>query len=408
MRSLLLAFILAVQLAHSVTIVPLMRATGTEGPAHGKLQQIFEGFPLGKFKAARSFPINNHHDSAYFASIQVGNPPKWFTVTLDTGSADLWIPSTKYADAARQKYDSKASKSVVPLGIPVTTWYGIGSASGTVMADDVRLGDLVSSKHVFIQADSSSNIMAPGVDGLIGLAFSGMSWANSKVSDGMVGKSSLIENLLKTGKIEEPAFGIFLDSYQAWGSDPRSVLGGELAIGSVEGNPARWKPPMVWLSVPNTSNFWQVSITGMKGPDGLQLKPSNRNIRGIVDTGTALIAVDYTVAAKLNSLIGGAYPTGIHGVWGINCNTLRDSAFNVTIELQGNPFILKGKQLIARVWPDDPNTCYAPFQSRHKKDVTDQWTLGSVFLRNYYQVYDYNRKGGYKPRVGLAGGAPPP
>ncbi len=118
-------------------------------------------------------------------------------------------------------------------------------------------------------------------------------------------------------------------------------------------------------------------------------------------TSTALILVDYNVASKLNAFIG-AYPTNIRGVWGVNCDKLRKSNVIFNVTLQGYKFNLTGADLPTRVWSDDSSTCYAPFQSKNKQDNVDQWLLGDVFLRKFYQINDYNAKGGWKPRIGFA------
>ncbi|KAI8910622.1 aspartic peptidase domain-containing protein [Powellomyces hirtus] len=344
----------------------------------------------------------NNYDCLYYTNIQLGTPGQWFSVIIDTGSSDLWVPSKKCTTCGtRKRYDPTLSKTAYQLGIPITTYYGIGAASGTIIADTARFGNLVVNQQVFIQSDKNTNIQAEHVDGLIGLSFSSLSWANSVVPDHLVGKSSLIENLFRSGKIAKPVFGIWLDRYVSWSATPDSVVGGELAIGGSVGNTARYTGPITWLGVPSYANWWTVQWDGIAGPDGINLRPPGRNIRGLVDTGTALILVDYAVAEKLNKFMG-AYGTGIRGLWAIDCNSVAKSNVQFTITLQGNKFTLTGADLPSRVWPDDPNTCYAPFQSKQNVDAQNNWLLGDVFLRKFYQIYDYNYSGGWKPRVGLA------
>ena len=235
----------------------------------------------------------------------------------------------------------------------------------------------------------------------MGMGFSGMSWANSKVPNALVGRTSLIENSFRNKQISEAAFGIWLDGYTAWNAAPNSVVGGELALGSTSGNPSRYTGNITWLDVPNRSAWWSVAWDSVTGPDGIDLRPKGRNIQGVVDTGTALILVDYAVAAKLNSFIG-AYTTNIRGMWGVGCDKLRASTVSFTITLQGHAFTLTSADLPTRVWPDDASTCFAPFQAKSSQDTIDQWLLGDVFLRKYYSIYDYNPPGAWKPRIGLA------
>ena len=106
----------------------------------------------------------------------LGTPPQEFKVVLDTGSSNLWVPSSKCTSIAcflHSKYDSSASSTYKVNGSTFEIRYGSGSLSGFVSGDTLEFAGLNIKNQLFAEATEEPGLaFAFGrFDGILGMGY---------------------------------------------------------------------------------------------------------------------------------------------------------------------------------------------------------------------------------------------
>ncbi|KAI3445483.1 hypothetical protein Pfo_002148 [Paulownia fortunei] len=235
--------------------------------------------------------LKNYLDAQYYGEISIGSPPQKFTVIFDTGSSNLWIPSSKcYFSIAcyfHARYKSSKSSTYTKIGKPCSIHYGSGSISGYFSQDNVEVGDVVVKDQVFIEAtrEGSLTFVLAKFDGILGLGFQEIS-----VGDAV----PLWYNMVDQGLVDEKVFSFWLNR------DPEAEVGGEIIFGGVD--PKHYKGNHSYVPV-TEKGYWQ-----FKMGDFLIGNQSTGFCDGgcaaIVDSGTSLLTGPTTVVTQINQAIG--------------------------------------------------------------------------------------------------------
>lgn len=310
-----------------------------------------------------------------FAEISIGTPPQSFKVVLDTGSSNLWVPSSQCGSIAcylHTKYDSESSSSYKSNGSAFAIQYGSGSLSGFVSQDTVSIGDLKIAKQDFAEATEEPGLaFAFGrFDGVLGLGFDSIS-VNHIVPP--------FYNLISQKLIDSGVFAFYLGNADADGDDSEAVFGGvdkSHYTGKITTIPLRRKA------------YWEVDLDSISlGEDKAELD----NTGVILDTGTSLIALPSSLAEMLNAQIGAK--KGYNGQYSVDCSK-KSSLPDVTFTLSGYDFSLPASDYILEV----SGSCISTFMGMDfPEPVGPLAILGDAFLRRYYSIYDLENN-----TVGLA------
>lgn len=218
-----------------------------------------------------------------FSEIAIGTPPQTFKVVLDTGSSNLWVPSTECGSIAcylHTKYDSSASSTYKKNGSEFEIRYGSGSLSGFISQDTVQIGDIKVKGQDFAEATQEPGLaFAFGrFDGIMGLGFDTIS-VNKIVPP--------FYKMIDQKLIDEPIVSFYLSNTDNEGDESEAMFGGinqDHYTGNMTKIPLRRKA------------YWEVDLDAITFGDATAELDST----GIIlDTGTSLIALPSTLAELL-------------------------------------------------------------------------------------------------------------
>lgn len=235
--------------------------------------------------------LKNYLDAQYHGEIGIGTPPQKFTVLFDTGSSNLWVPSSKCYFSLpcyfHSKYNARKSNTYTKIGKSCKIIYGSGAISGFFSQDEVKVGDLIVKDQVFIEAkrEASISFLLGKFDGILGLGF-------QEISVGNV--SPLWDNMVNQGLVNEKVFSFWLNR------DPDAKVGGEIVFGGVD--PQHFKGEHTYVPV-TKKGYWQFEMG-----DILIGNYSAGFCEGgcvaIIDSGTSLLAGPTHVITEINHAIG--------------------------------------------------------------------------------------------------------
>mmetsp|Transcript_8309 Transcript_8309/g.18615 ORF Transcript_8309/g.18615 Transcript_8309/m.18615 type:complete len:439 (+) Transcript_8309:97-1413(+) len=354
--------------------------------------------------------LHDLKNAQYYGVLKIGSPAQEFQMVFDTGSSDLWVPSTTCTTkssncSAKKAFDSTASTSYAEVAEGAKNdfniVYGSGPVTGKYGVDEITLADdYTVKKQTFAQVDATDGLgqvyLHAKFDGILGLGFDTIS-RNP-------GVNTLIPNLKEGKVLDQAVFAFYLGDE----SD------GELAIGGYDEN--RMQGEITWVDLIYPA-YWLVEMGQIKFGDTVISKGKSG---GIMDTGTSLIYGPQAQVMPIAKSVGAQFVPQV-GLFMVKCGTvLPDLEFTIggkALKIPGDKLLIKddsgkycfmgmavmqfaedsevdtlGEELEEKVVGEMKNLAGAPVTPVPPQYQGNTWLMGDSFLRQFYSIYDYTNK----------------
>jgi cathepsin D len=314
-------------------------------------------------------PISNYEDAQYYGPITIGTPGQEFGVVFDTGSSNLWIPSsecTELACSLHHKYNHDKSHTYVANGSAFSIQYGSGSMSGFVSEDTVTIGGLGAVGQLFAEATNEPGVafLAAKFDGILG-----MGWPEISVNNIL----PVWFTLVNQGLVSENVFSFWLNRTAG------NQNGGELVLGGYD--PSHISGPINYAPI-SKDGYWQFEATtiSVKGVDYCE------TCTAICDTGTSLFGGPTKATDAINKAIG-AIPIAA-GEYEVDCAKIPTMPA-VTIVVGGVTYTLTAEQYVLQVTEAGVTECISGFFGIDvPPPMGPLWIFGDVFIGAYTSIFD--------------------
>ncbi|XP_046933205.1 renin [Lynx rufus] len=327
--------------------------------------------------------LTNYLDTQYYGEIGIGTPPQTFKVIFDTGSANLWVPSTKCsplytACEIHSLYDSSESSSYMENGTAFTIHYGSGKVKGFLSQDEVTVGGITVTQ-TFGEVTELPLIpfMLAKFDGILGMGFP---------AQAVGGVTPVFDHILSQGVLKEDVFSV----YYSRNSKNSHLLGGEVVLGGSD--PQYYQGNFHYVSVSKTGS-WQIKMKGVSVRSATLVCEEGCMV--VVDTGASYISGPTSSLRLLMETLGAKELSTNEYV--VNCKqvpTLPDISFH----LGGRAYTLTSSDYVLKDPYGNDGLCTLALHGLDVPPPTGPvWVLGASFIRKFYTEFDRHNN-----RIGFA------
>jgi len=324
-----------------------------------------------KLRDNHNVPLSDYAEAQFYGPITIGTPPQNFKVVFDTGSSNLWVPSSKCTQIScklHRRYDSDLSSTYKANGTSFEIEYGSGNISGVVSNDVVGVADVTVTGQDFAEVIKESGMAFTfgKFDGILGLAFDTIS----------VGHATPVwYNMMHQGLVDKKMFSFWL------ARNTSGMMGGQLTLGGYD--KTLFKGDLQYVPLTH-ENYWQILM------DGVIFQYRNlcgdKGCKAIVDSGTSMITGPTELVNMINGQLGCI-------ISGSECSWLHCPDFstlpNLEFKLNGVSYVLTPEEYIM----DEGGACISGLMGMDiAEPVGPLWILGDKFMEKFYTVFDYENK----------------
>lgn len=330
----------------------------------------------------------------YFMNVTIGTPPQPFTLQFDTGSSDIWVPSTRSDICIERRracslgaFDSSESSTFVEL---LPNLFQIQYVDGTqiegdYIADALSIGDGVTLQNMTMGLATTAS---RGL-GIMGIGYS----AGESITalDPTAVYPNIIDLLVDQGYINTRAYSIYLNDLT---SDYGNILFGGVDTEKYSGDLIAL--PVQEDSQSGTFTSFTVAFTGLSVMDSSgnsQLTRDDIAVPAILDTGTTYTyfpddlanAILQGVGVTVDDTFGNVVPCSFReeeATFAFEFGGRGGLTINVALSQFVTPLLTTDRS--TPTFDDGSEACSFGIYGAGEDPIL----FGDTFLRSAYVVYD--------------------
>ncbi|KAL1716894.1 aspartic peptidase domain-containing protein, partial [Schizophyllum commune] len=318
-------------------------------------------------KKRQAVELTDEEEVEWPGSISVGTPAQDFYVVFDTGSADLWVPSSECSSntcSSKDKYDASASSTSAEADGEFQIQYGDGSnVSGPIRKDTVTVAGVAAENQFFSPVSELSDSFADDpIDGILGMAYPTIS--NLK-------QDPWFTNAQKQGAVASNSFGFYL-----------AEQGSELFVGGT--NDKLYTGDFEYHETDPSEGYWLTTGATLN----VNGQAAAQDFETIIDSGTTIMYGPPEVVKQVYSSIEGSTTYDeANGMYTFPC----DSAPTVAFNWGGKDWEVTAENFNLGKTEQGSSDCVGALAGQDLGLGDNTWLIGDAFMKNVYTVFDFEQ-----------------